>query len=183
MTKRDFFRIIIKLFALYSMVLTVFNLIPVNISYLVFDFSLLQLISILGITLLALLFFLLLVRKADKIIDILNIDEGFDDPNIVIGNLEAQKILMLGIILISGPLLIYNLSEFVQFSFYEFKNKIEAGNGLNQALDTFGGSRVNYFQWVISGANIIIGYLLLANNKYIAIWLDNKVINKDEMES
>ena len=173
MTKRDFFRIIIKLFALYSLILTVFSWIPSNLVYTVYDLELLPILGVLGFTLLAILIYYFLIKKTDQIIDFIKIDKGFDNPNIELGNLATDKILMLGIILIGGLLLISNLADFIQYSFNAFKNNVQKG-GLNIFLNDAG---TDYFNWTFSALNIIIGYLLLTNYDKIAKWLNRKEKN------
>ena len=89
MTKRDFFRIIIKLFALYSIILTVFSWIPSNFIYTVYDFELVPILASIGFTILAVLIYYFLINKTDAIIDFIKIDKGFDDKTIEIGNLGS----------------------------------------------------------------------------------------------
>jgi|SRR5690554_392106 len=173
MTKRDFFRIIIKLFALYSIILTVFNWIPSNLIYTVYDLELLPILGVFGFTFLAILIYYFLIKKTDQIIDFIKLDKGFDNQNIELGNLGTNKILMLGIILIGGLLLISNLADFIQYSFYAFKNNIQK-SGLNSFLNN---TEPDYFNWTISGINIIIGYLLLTNYNRVTKWLNRKEKN------
>ncbi len=173
MTKRDFFRIIIKLFALYSIILTVFSWIPSNFIYTVYDFELIPVLAAIAFTLLAVLIYYVLIKKTDEIIEILNIDKGFDDERIEIGNLNAEKIVMLGIILIGGFLLISNLADFMQYSFLAFKSKVAKG-GVIGIFDNNFGTSADYFNWTFSGINIIFGYLLLTNYDRIGKWLNKK---------
>lgn len=173
MTKRDFFRIIIKLFALYSLILTVFSWIPSNLVYTVYDLELLPILGVLGFTLLAILIYYFMIKKTDQIIDFIKIDKGFDNPNIELGNLATDKILMLGIILIGGLLLISNLANFIQYSFNAFKNNVQK-DGLNIFLNDAG---TDYFNWTFSGINIVIGYLLLTNYERVTKWLNRKEKN------
>src|SRR5690606_23100509 len=149
MTKRDFFRIIIKLFALYSIILTVFNWIPSNLMYTIYDFELIPIVSTLGFSMLAFLIYYVLITKTDKIIDFLKIDKGFDDKNIEIGNLNSEKILMLGIILIGGLLIISNLSDFIQCTFVAFKKEISKGK-LYTFFDNDLRTANNHFNWIFS---------------------------------
>ncbi len=176
MTKRDFFRILIKVFALYSIILTVFTWIPSNLIYTVYDFELMPILAALGFTLLAFLIYYFLIKKTDEIIDFIKLDKGFDNPNIDFGNLGTDKILMLGIIFVGGLLLISNLADFIQYSFLAFKNNVQKG-GLNIFLDNSFGTGNDYFNWAFSGINLIIGYLLLTNYDRVAKWLKKKKKN------
>ncbi|MFD0837548.1 hypothetical protein ACFQ0I_17355, partial [Mariniflexile aquimaris] len=173
MTKRDFFRILIKIFALYSIILTVFTWIPSNLMYTFYNFELMPILAGLGFTLLAFLIYYFLIKKTDQIIDFIKLDKGFDNEKIEFGGLETNKILMLGIILIGGLLLISNLTDFIQYSFLAFKNNVQKG-GLNIFLNEAG---TDYFNWTFSGINIITGYLLLTNYEKVAKWLNRKEKN------
>jgi len=70
MTKRDFFRIIIKIFGLYSLILTLFNVLPTSIGYIT-DFAPTTLLWIFGALVLIVLMFAFLIFNTDKIINLL----------------------------------------------------------------------------------------------------------------
>ena len=70
MTKRDFFRLIIKIFGLYSLLLTVFTVIPNNISNLLYQFDIRMIAVVLGITCITVGLFFILLFKTDSIISI-----------------------------------------------------------------------------------------------------------------
>ena len=162
MTKRDFFRIIIKLFGLYSLILTVFTYIPTNISYVTFQFEPIVLLWIFGAVALTVLVYILLIRKTDLIIDFLKLDKGSDDERIEFKNFNRQKIMQLALILIGGFLIIDYLPDFLQYTYLAFKKEVSP-NGLNQLEDFSFGKITDYFNWVISGMNLIVGYILLTN--------------------
>lgn len=176
MTKRDFFRILIKIFALYSLILTVFSWIPSNLIYIVYDFELKPVLVTLGFICLAFLIYYILINKTDQIIDFIKLDKGFDDPNIVLGKLGTDKILMLGIILVGGLVLISNLADFIQYSFLAFKKEVQ-NDGLNRILDNSFGTTADYFNWTFSGINVILGYVLLTNYDRVTNWLNRKEKN------
>ncbi|MCF1422304.1 hypothetical protein [Mangrovimonas futianensis] len=178
MTKRDFFRIIIKIFALYSLILTIFNWIPSNIIYTVFDFEALPILGLLGFTLLALLIYYLLIKKTDFIIDFIKLDKGFDDQTMELGNLKPDHILKLGIILVGGLFVISNLSDFLQYAFLAFKGSIQKGGAFNEVFNERFGTSQDNFNWIFSGINLIIGYLLLTNYSTVIKWLNRNQTNK-----
>lgn len=176
MTKRDFFRIIIKLFGLYALILTVFTYIPSNISYVILQFDLFTLFWIFGFTVLTALIYILLIRKTDLIIDFLKIDKGFDDDRIEFENFNSQKIMQLALILIGGFLIIEYLPDFLQYTYLTFKKEVSP-SGLNQ-LEAFSfGKAKDYFDWAISGINLIVGYVLLTNYHRIIEWINKKEKN------
>ena len=171
MTKRDFFRLLIRVFALYSIILTVFNWIPSNIVYLSYDLeSPPILFGGLFFTFLGVLIFYLLIKKTDSIINVLKIDKGFDDQNINISKFDSRKVLMLGIILIGGFLFINNLSDFIKYVFIAFKEEVSKDN-LYTYLDTNFGTPTDYLEWAFCGVNLLIGFLLLTNYSRISKWI------------
>ncbi|MRX63149.1 hypothetical protein [Maribacter luteus] len=162
MTKRDFFRIVLRLFALYLLLLVIFNFIPSNISYLSYELQFTAVLLILGSSVLMILLFIILLRKSDMVIDVLKLNEGFDDDRIDFGNLGSLEIVKIALIFIGGFLLLDHLPEFLHYCYLGFKKEISA-SGLNPfeapALSDFG----DYFRWFISGVNLVVGYLILTN--------------------
>ena len=173
MTKRDFFRTIIKLFGLYALILTVFTFIPQNISYVAFEFDFIVLLWIIGVAIFIVLIYIFLILKTDPIIDLLKIDKGFDDERIELGNFNNKALIKLALILIGAFLIISYTPEFLQYCYLAFKDQVSP-KGLNSIeLFTFGRT-IDYFNWVISGMNILVGFLLLTNYKYLSKWLTRK---------
>lgn len=169
MTKRDLFRVIIKLFGLYSLVISLFSIIPGSFSYLLQAFDLPMLIGFLSIMALVCLLFVALIRKTDKIIDWLKLDKGFDDDTVNIGNLSAEKIIMLGTIIVGGFMLIDNFATFVNYTYLGFKEFVGTTNTHTSQGD---------YSWLISFLNLIIGYLLITNYT----WIAKKLVKKAEAE-
>lgn len=175
MTKRDFFRIIIKIFGLYSLILTVFIVLPTSMGYIT-DFDPTTLLWIFGITVLIVLMFAFLIYNTDKIINLLKLHKGFDDDRIELGNFNNEKILQFALILIGGFLFLGHLPDFLQYCYPAFKKQV-APNGLNFMEGMAFGSSVDYFNWAISGMNLIMGYLILTNYNRIATWATRKEKN------
>ena len=97
MTKRDFFRIVLRLFALYLLLLVIFNFIPSNISYLSYELQFTAVLLILGSSVLMILLFIILLRKSDMVIDVLKLNEGFDDDRIDFGKLGSLEIVKIAL--------------------------------------------------------------------------------------
>jgi len=173
MTKRDFFKIIIKLFGLYSLILTVFSFIPSNISFIIIDFNLMSVFWILSLTVFVILIYTFLILKTDRLIDFLKIDKGFDDEQIIIGNFNNEQLIKFAIIILGGILIIDYLPNFLQYSFLAFRDKVTTSeNSLNLFLE-FGTPR-DYFNWILAGINTIFGYILMTNFSGISKWLFRK---------
>lgn len=173
MTKRDFFRIILKLFGLYSFILTIFVYIPSNISYVMYEFEPMILLWILGLSALVFLIYVFLIKKTDQIIDLLKLDKGFDDDHIDLGSFNNEKIFKFALIIIGGFLIVDYIPNFLQYTYLSFKSQVSP-RGLNFMEDMTFGSPVDYFNWVISIMNILLGIILLSNYDKIAKWLVRK---------
>ncbi len=173
MTKRDFFRIIIKLFGLYALILAVFTYLPNSVIFITSQSKLIILLWIFGALALTVLIYILLIRKTDLIIDFLKIDKGFDDERIEFGNFNTAKIIQLALILIGGFLIISNLPNFLQYTYLAFKNEASPSR-LSQLEEYSLGKTRDYFNWGISVINLIVGYLLLTNYSEIIKWINKK---------
>ena len=158
MTKKDFFIIIIRLFGLYTLVGVLFNIVPMNITFL---FELDTLPPIL-IGLIFILFpiglFILLVFKAEYLVNLLKLDQGFDENRIDFGNLNGLQILKVSVFILGGLLLIDSIPLFIRNVISSFQMSLNNGK-----LNSF-----NNFYWVVSALKIIIGYLLVAYYDIVA---------------
>lgn len=150
------------------MLLAVFTVIPQNISNLLFQFDIMMLLIILATTMISVGLFLVLLFKSDFIIDKLNLDKGFDDENIILGNLNNESIFKFALIIIGGFLII----DYTPNLLFEIINAFK----LKATFSSIEGSSVNYFQISISAINILIGYLLITNYKSISAFLDKTQI-------
>lgn len=164
MTKRDFFRVLIKIFGMYSLVLSIFTVIPQNISTILFQFDIMILVIILASTMITLGLFLILLFKTDFIIDILKLDKGFDEEQINLGNLTNESIFKLALIIIGGFLII----DYTPTLLFDIVNAFKS----KSTFSSIEGNSVNYFDIVVSVINILIGYLFIANYKSIAQFLN-----------
>jgi len=178
MTKRDFFRITIKLFGLYALIITLFNFLPSNIAFVITQFDLLAVFWIIGIAIATILIYVFLIIKTDTLINLLKLDKGFDDDAILLNSLDALAILNIAIIVLSGILLVENIPLFLEYSFLAFTNEVGVKAMNTIPLIQF-GAQVDYFTWVLSGINVILGVLILANYNKLAVWIFNRQKNPD----
>ncbi|WP_190811678.1 hypothetical protein [Flagellimonas sp. S3867] len=172
MTKRDFFRIIIRIFALYLLLLTIFNFIPTNVSYLSYELAIWPVLIILGSAVLMILLFVFLLRKSDNVIDVLKLDKGFDDERIEFGNLGSLEIVKIALIFIGGFMILDHLPEFLHYCYLGFKKEISV-TGLSPFEAPGLAEFWDYFRWFISGVNLLVGYLILSNLGILARFLVN----------
>jgi len=173
MTKKDLFRLIIKIFGLYSIITTVFSTLPGNILLVINEIDMIGIIWIIGTSIVVLLLFMLLIYKPDKIITWLKLDSGFDNDRTEFQSFNTDSILKLAIIVIGGILLIKNVPAFLSHTLFAFKSSIQIGFDTNGTLKYPG---FNHY-WLTSFLNIFIGYLLLTNYNFISRIFKNKDSN------
>ncbi|QCK15642.1 hypothetical protein [Mangrovivirga cuniculi] len=158
MTKRDFFILIIKIFGLYTLISTLFSSTVSAFSLILFqsDFYSVS-IGLISVIIIG-MFFYLLIYKASKIVDLLNLDKHFDDERIDFSSLDSELILKLSVFILGGFLIVENASVLMT----------EVYQALRE--DTYGLKRDSgeNVYLVLSFVNILIGYLMISNLKAIS---------------
>jgi hypothetical protein len=176
MTKKDLFRLIIKIFGLYSVISIIFSVFPSNVGLVLSQIDFIGIVWLIFSLIAIILLFTLLIYKPDKIISWLKLDKGFDEDKIEFQNFNNSNILRLAIIVIGGTILIQNIPAFLSHTLFAFKSS--AGNGLNDNMFKFGLR--DYIHWATSFLNIILGYLMLTNYNYISKMFKDKDKNNEE---
>lgn len=165
MTKKDFFRIIIKLFGLYWLINTIFSL--SQIIYFVrgsISDSTGVIFTTIGF-LFAIMIYILLIAGADKIIGWLKLESGFDDERIDFQNFSISNIVILAIILIGGSMILDNIGMFFNQIYLSLRVMMS-----NQSdLITMQGQST--YHLILSMTKIILGYLLLTNYPFVSRYL------------
>jgi len=137
MTKRDFFKVLIKIFGLYSAVAAAFSLLPTYIGAMLYDFNLNTIIVLLGAATVTVLILITIINGADKIIDLLKLDKNFTEDRIEIGNLKEINLLKLALLIISGHLIVTNLPSFLKQSYFALKELLTSKKGTDGLLESF----------------------------------------------
>lgn len=180
MINKDFFRLIIKLFALYSIITTIFYSIPSSLSFALMDFDFYSILFIVGFTLLTLFLITLLLFKADWIIKILKLDKGFDSNEVSFQNFNLENIVKISIIITGGLLVIENFPKFLTYLIYIFKTSLSVNE-----FSPYNTNSQNFKDYIELGTrfiNIIVGYLLLTNFNTLSKFLlkQNRKNDKEE---
>lgn len=172
MTKKDLFRIIIKLFGLYWLISTVFSLGQV-VYVSTYNAGWMGVIySVVMLSILIFLFFVL-VFKTDTIIDFLKLDKGFDEDRIEFQNFNVENILMLAVILIGATMILDNIATFLNQIYLGVKVFMS-----NQSdLVTINGQ--SSYHLILSTTKIILGYVLLTNYPAVSKFLLKITQKKD----
>jgi hypothetical protein len=166
MTKRDFFRIVIKIYGLYSLIITLFTIIPRNFTNLMIQYTGIMILVISSVTLISVGLFLFLLFKTDSIINLLKLDKGFDDDHIQFGALNNENILKIAILILGGFLVVEYVPIFLLDCINAFRMKT--------STFIFNEKPIDYSKLSIEAVNVLIGYLLLANYKYLSKFFDKE---------
>lgn len=164
MTKKDFFRVLIKLFGLYWLISTVFSLGQIlyistyNAGWMGIIYSVVML-SILGFL------FYVLIFKSDSIIDLLKLDKGFDEDRIEFQNFNTENILMLAVIIIGATTILDSIAIFLNQIYLGVKVFMS-----NQSDYVTINGQSNY-QLMFSSTKLVLGYILLTNYPSISKFL------------
>lgn len=170
MTKKDFFILLIKIFGLFSIITNLFSVLPGNISIAFMDLDPMSAIWIIIAVALIFGLFVLLVFKAEKIVILLKLEEGFEEDRINFGNLKPSEIIKVATFIIGGMLILHNIPVFLNLSFFAFKH-VSIGI-INEPKDNF--------NLIVSGINIVLGYLLLTNYSFVSRLFEGKKIEDVE---
>jgi hypothetical protein len=166
MTKRDLFRVIIKIFGLYWFILTIFGVVPHVVQSFAIGFDLNMILIIIACLFISIGLLLILLFKTNSVVNFLKLDKGFDDENIQIGNLDNEGVLKLAILLIGGFLILDYIPALLFNIVNAFRYKAN--------FTTVEGANVDYFDIATGIINIVIGYLLITNYKWLAAYFAKK---------
>lgn len=172
MSTTDFFRLVLKLFALYLLVTTLFSVLPGTMGFVIstgIDWRGILWICFIIILLLSL--FTLLAFKSDRIVEKLKLGKGFDNPHIPFDKMDAHTIIKVGCIVIGGLTFLQNLPSLLTHLYIAFRM------GASGSLEDFVlgyDAQNNTFELVINILNIAISYLLLTNYAWVSKWLAQK---------
>jgi hypothetical protein len=172
MTKRDLFRLIIKIFGLYAVISTMFSVFPNNIFFVAGNTDLVGIVWLIVSLAVVLMLVLFLIYNPDKIIDWLHLDKDFDEERIDFQNFNTAAILKLAVVVIGGLLLIHNVPIFLSNTLFAFKTSVGSSLVSNNMIQY--GSTRDYINWAVSFINIVIGYFMLTNYTFFSKILKEK---------
>ncbi|MBN2766242.1 MAG: hypothetical protein JXR27_07695 [Paludibacteraceae bacterium] len=159
-----------------SLVLKVLNVISQSIATLSMlhtyqDSNILAVIATTILTTLAMYFFILwlFVIKTEWLVNILNLEKGFDENRIDM-NFKLTSIVHLSIIITGAILIITNLPHLCK----EIINYIGLKNSFNEQQTAT--MIILYF------IKAVLGYALITNSKKITLYIDKKTVNTDRSE-
>lgn len=159
MSHKDFFRLLIKLFGFYSLIICLFNVLPVTLPQLLgfltnsYDgsWTVSSMFWVAMIIAIPVLLFVLLLFKADFVVDKLKLDKGFEGEKNILGDLTSDNLLKLACIVIGGLLIIDNIPVLLNQGLFLFKESIKHHDRNPKEFWYFG----------VSAVKIMIGFLLI----------------------
>ncbi len=165
MTKKDLFRLTIKVLGLYFLVSAVMGALS-TITTLTLNWKLfIGTGSIVGNFVVLILLSIFLIYEPDKIINWLKLDKNFDNSQVELQKLNFENLLKLTIIVIGGVLILKNISTILNSLFTVFK--ISFGN-------TIWSPTLSFNQILPKLINVLIGYLMLTNYTDISHFIIKK---------
>jgi len=174
MTKKDFFRIVIKLFGLYWLISSLFSTGQFYFLSFIPGYTLLAILMAVLIFLVVIILFYMLIIKTDVLINWLKLDKGFDNDLIEFQNFGLDNILKLGVFIIGGTMILDNIAVFLNQSYLAFKVHTST------VADLIGLNGYSTYHWAVSFTKIILGYILLTNYPVISKYLLKITQKKEE---
>lgn len=174
MTQKDIFRIILKLFGLYT-ALTIALMLPNAFISLYFDFDstfaiayLLTLVFYIAVMITLVFNTEAVIRlfKLDKEVSIYSEISSEENPKAKT-QFSTNSIIQFGLIAISLYFLIISIPDIVTNAFYAFKKSIQR-NSLEVVLDTIDIVTPDYYVLITASIQFVLGFLLLTNKNYVA---------------
>ena len=169
MTKRDFFRLVIKIFGLFWLISTVFQVVPSNLGYIIESAEVSSVAWVLFSAAVVFIVFYWLIMRADFVIDLMNLDKGFDNDQMEMVNFTPKSIARLAMIIIGGIMIVDHIPTFLMHILYALEEDITG-----YALRPEGN-----FYWAISGINVVVGFLLIRNSS----WIEKLLVKTREVKS
>lgn len=170
MLLRDLFRLILKLLGLYALIISIFTFLPKAFS--IAEFELSSYIWIFVVSAIMIGLFVLIVFRSDMIIDLLELDQGFEEKEINFGKVDKFTLIKLGIILAGGILVVTKLPEFLYQTFYLMKDTPEP-SAWQKFISRNQPSSEPSIALAIAGMQLITGGLLLTFRNKISLFLSN----------
>lgn len=161
MTITDFFRMLIKLFALYALVSNVYSVVQ-SFGIVAYVDEPMIIIFVIFAWIIVITLFIFLLLYPDYFIDKLKLTRGFDNYQIDF-NINQNILIKIIVFIFGGILFIDNLPPFLINTYRNFSANVNGIAGLE-----------NGPEWLLSGINIIVGYLLVTNYQWVVDFFNRK---------
>lgn len=175
MTKKDLFRVILKLAGLYFLFTMLFSAVPSMIVFILYgdNANLINMILSIGTSFFLVLIFYILVFKPDLVINMLKLDKHFDDDTIIIKRPSLLNILQVGIIILGLSVIVKQLPTFITRLFFLFKSYV-IDSGADIASNMTIANLTDYMSWTNDIVSLTICFLMVTNSKIISKYILNR---------
>lgn len=165
MTPRNLFNIILKIFGLFflkEIILAIPQIVYLLLSFSNTDMKSEEIYAIIGLAVIFIVstfFVILLIFKANIVIDKLKLDQGFNQESFSL-NIVPSQILTIALIVISGIILITEIPNFCKQIFSYFQQR-------NMVIYKYDRSEIQISPLIISGVKIVLSFLIIGERKRI----------------
>lgn len=171
MTKKDLFRIILKIAGLYFLVVTLFQALP-GLSIFFGNAPWHSIVLFVVVIIIFALLFAVLIFKPDAVIKSLKLDRGFDDDVVMLKRIDFSDLLKVAIFAIGLSLIVKQLPLFITHAIFLFKLLVKNQNDISSQLQS--SVLTDYVSWGVKIISLIIGYFMITNYASIVRYLMKK---------
>lgn len=172
---KDLFKLIIKVFGLYLLILIPFkNMLPwLTLNYLSEKTATIftGLIALAGVMILL----AIMIYNAEAVIRWFRLDQGFEQDEIKLNGWDYDRAMRVLVILIGGLIMVRAIPNFFAYSAIEFHDLVTLKDGQVLGSSYYLSNRM---QLIVSILELITGFLIITNSKWVC-----KIIRKESMEN
>lgn len=165
MTTRDFFIVLFKVVGLFIVLMNIFSTLPAMLPFLALATWWQAALSFLSAVLIMVGLYVLLVVKADWLVDKLKITKGLREERITLGSPNKSTLVHLAVIFVAGSLWVNHIPAALLEISYLFKNTV------NSSQINLLRSDIDFTQVLLHAAAVLIGYLLFTNSARLTTWI------------
>ena len=170
MTYKDIFRIAIRLFALASILFSLFTLIPQIFYQVQSESSILLIVGLIATLAFISILYYFLIIKSDTIIDVFRLSKGFDKVEVSLNSLTSKNLLEIGIIVIGCSTSVSAFPSLLVECFTWFSIRAKAEN--NGFLEIFESKTETYVAERF--LEVLLGYLIVTNFDKVSAFITPK---------
>lgn len=157
MLYRDFFKLVIKVVGFMCFIKTIYQMLPIIISYSEMEKG--GVISVFSFVILCLLVLYFMIKFPSKIVDFFGLDKGFQNESLGIKKLAPKDIILLSAVIIGGFLVVNNIAKLLPMLY------------VLRTMDKSFFLDGNMEQWSFI-INLILGFCLIIFRKNIANYFE-----------
>lgn len=139
------------------MIIVLFSALLSSLLFALSDLGAFGLIGIVLVFVVIIGLFGLLISRFDTIVRLLKLNQNFDDEHIFFGKINASVLVQIVVFIIGGLLIIDNIPLFLSHLLFSF----------NMDLSGMIDDGHSGFYWLMSTIRIVLGFVLVTNDKFI----------------